>query len=139
MSKDLAARLLGIAHCGADLLDAERATIKEAAALVIGATTPSPENDIQAMANMILLCGEEECRDVKGYAEKLRALIDGLIEAKRMRPEAVACTDKVTNVVRSYEYNSADEVLPYATVFFANKDYESRDKFAASLLPQAHD
>lgn len=34
------------------------------------------------LMNMLILCGEEECRDVQGYPEKLRALIDGLIDAK---------------------------------------------------------
>lgn len=51
--------------------------------------TPTAEEiDLNTMGAMILLCGEDECRDVKGYAAKLRALIDGLIEAKRTAPSA---------------------------------------------------
>lgn len=41
--------------------------------------------EITDLRDMIILCGEEECRDVVGYPQKLRALIDGLITVRRER------------------------------------------------------
>lgn len=39
------------------------------------------------LIEMLALCGEKECRNVKGYPEKLRALIDGLIKLRRENVE----------------------------------------------------
>jgi len=36
-----------------------------------------------ALTNMLVLCGEREARDIEGYPDKLRALIDGLIDQRR--------------------------------------------------------
>lgn len=65
---------------------------------------------------------------------------DAIEELNRLhsaQPEAtrVEALDKVTNVVRSYDYESPNKVLPYVVVFFPDSDYASRDKFAASLTP----
>lgn len=53
-----------------------------------------PHDDAQKLIDMLILCGEEECCDVKGYPQKLRALIDGLIKLRaendRLRKEAKA-------------------------------------------------
>jgi len=40
-------------------------------------------NENLALTNMLVLCGEEECRGVKDLPAKLRALIDGLIHHKK--------------------------------------------------------
>ena len=38
--------------------------------------------ELVQLKNILILCGEEECRNVEGSVQKLRALIDGLITAK---------------------------------------------------------
>lgn len=40
-------------------------------------------DELLELENILVLCGEDECRDVRGCPEKLRALIDGLISAKK--------------------------------------------------------
>lgn len=45
--------------------------------------------EAEAVTDMLLLCGEEECRELRG-AEKLRALIDGLIVQRRRAEKAEA-------------------------------------------------
>lgn len=39
------------------------------------------------LRNILVLCGEPECKDIKDHADKLRALINGLIVAKRESSE----------------------------------------------------
>lgn len=75
---------------------------------------------------------EADCNMVAAYvlASAYRKLMFARPEATR-----VEALDKVTNVVRSYDYESPNKVLPYVVVFFPDSDYASRDKFAASLTP----
>lgn len=42
-----------------------------------------------ALVGMLVLCGEEECRDAAGLPQKLRALIDGLITVRQERDGAL--------------------------------------------------
>jgi hypothetical protein len=42
-------------------------------------------NEITCLRDMIIQCGEDECREVVGYPQKLRVLIDGLITVRRER------------------------------------------------------
>lgn len=44
--------------------------------------------DTADLVAMLLLCGEQECRDVDGYPEKLRVIIDGLIKQRRRAESA---------------------------------------------------
>lgn len=50
--------------------------------------------ELISLRDMLILCGEEECRDVQGYPQKLRALIDGLIVMRRKAERAEAERDE---------------------------------------------
>jgi hypothetical protein len=47
---------------------------------------------------MLILCGEQECSGVEGYPEKLRALIDGLIDVRGVKDVALALVRKLQGV-----------------------------------------
>lgn len=46
------------------------------------------EDKLIEIESILILCGEKECRDIEDHADKLRALIAGLITTRRERDEA---------------------------------------------------
>ena len=83
--KEAAARLLttlgAVEISGNGLIVRNLITQKEALRVALAEETK--DFDLIELRNILMLCGEPECRDIEDYPDKLRALIAGLVKAKK--------------------------------------------------------
>jgi hypothetical protein len=98
----------------------ERAATIRAHIATLEARLAESEDQRIPLTNMLVLCGEREVRDVEGYPDKLRALIDGLIDQRRRAEAAEARLAEAGRDARRYLALRNEKVVPLGA-------YTSRD------------
>lgn len=90
--------------------------------------------DFLPVTNMLVLCGEKECRDIKSLPKKLRALIDGLIITRRKLAEAEANIKLKDRWLRYISKGADEETKEICRQALSTTPSEALDTYVKELI-----